>query len=201
MPLVLVVIVTGCGEPSHEYLQKKEVGAYLKVPSDWHVVDEATLLDATPNLSPIARFEFEELGWVVAASPGSISAPAGGPVDSDTNFPLLQITVQPLNRTERGGVSLNQMRSYAFNIGSLPAGSYELFIDGDTPLDNGFRAIRRAVTLPNASGVPITFDAIVATDPDTLRLYKFSVSCTAQCYVDNADEIAEIFDSLHTEEP
>jgi hypothetical protein len=193
-------VLAGCGEPRYEYVQKREVGAYLKVPSDWTVIDESTVLDADPNLLPSRRATLERFGWNLIATPGSATVPVGGPIEYDPSFPFLQVIVTPLTRDNQGDVSLNLLRSVAIDIESLPAGAYELVFDGQVVLDNGFHGVQRVVNLKNAQGIDVTFNSLVVVDPATTRIFEVSVVCTVECYRSNIDDIGAIFDSLTIEE-
>jgi hypothetical protein len=197
------VLVAGCADSGYQYVTNKDQGAYFKVPDGWELFD---LADEEERDAPPDRAEAVDLGgpepWRIvfdAAPDPSVDHLR----EASPEHPVGIAEVAPITtRAIRDGVDLAALRAMALGgqadpVALLEQGdpNIELVSFEDITTEDGFRGNHIVVNLKLEDGSFRTIDHIALLDAATTRMYRFVVTCSAACYLENRAEIERIMDS------
>lgn len=217
---LLLIATAACGQPEHQYVKNSDEGVYIRVPRGWHQVDQAevdTLLlgDGTSLESQVQR----DLTWSVAYDASDeptmthFFANSGQPIvymRVDRLLPGLNGFKLPpgLERfaKQRDELSLNALRDWLLPVsederaawaaqGFAATGTFELLEDEIVNPSKGLYGVHSVYNYKLGEDVQ-SFDLTALVDDKHSRLYVLMVRCTALCYQQRRNELAEIVSSF-----
>jgi hypothetical protein len=190
--LALAVAGAACSSSGYHYVKNSDDRTYFKVPDEWRLFDEDEL---TARLTPRERDSVRETSWQVAfdASPRPSLKHLLAP---KTKHPNGYATVQQLDFNASDNISLSALRNFFFDIDAAVQNEVGAIVAYEQlEPDGGFRGFHLVAEVQTQDGNVVTVDQTMLLDQATSRLYALIVTCNAQCYDDNADQIGRVVDS------
>jgi hypothetical protein len=190
--LVLAVVAAACSSSGYHYVKNADDQTYFKVPDGWKLYDEDQL---TARLTPRERDSVRETSWQVAfdASPRPSLKHLLAP---KTKHPNGYATVQQLDFNASDNISLSALRNFFFDIDTAVQNEVGSIVSYEQlEPEGGFRGFHLVAEVQTQDGDVVTVDQTMLLDQATSRLYALIVTCDAQCYDDNSDQIGRVVDS------
>lgn len=193
-----LLLTAACGPPQHTYLANGELGAYLRIPNEWHVFDAEEVRSylednlETPDVEgTLARL------WTVAFDASDDPDIARVGVTQVIEEPFGRLQVHTLRARERELFSLRGQRNLAFPL--------DEFEQAQPPR----AAVLNEGELINADsyhGVGLFYDVVVDggvlrmaqttwVDPTTEHVHLLLVGCSVDCFNANVEEIGDVMES------
>jgi len=194
--LALGALGAACASTGYSYIKNSDDRTYFKVPDQWTVYDEDAL---TRSLTPRERESIRESSWQVGfdASPDPSLKHL---LDPRSKHPTGLASVDELGFDQSDTASLETLRNQYLEVdAAVQAGQGEIVEYELLEPEGGFRGFHLVVDLALEGGRTITFDQTTLIDQSSSRLYNLVLTCGAQCYADNADQIGRVVDSWTVE--
>lgn len=187
--------LAACAGSGYHYVKSSEDKTYFKVPENWHLYDEESVLGALKgSLSKDEIDARRDTMWtsVFDADPD----PSLNHVASrQPNYPVGRAIVQPLSPEASDGASLQSLRNLFFEVDSaLEAGSGRVRSYEPVELDGGFHGSHLVATLSNKKAT-LTLNQVAVFDQATSKLYAISIYCSTACYDKYESKIDTVIDS------
>lgn len=197
MALVLAapVCLAACAGTGYQYVKSSENHTYFKVPDNWKLYDEDTVLNAlksTMSSDEISQARDNSWTTIFDASPDpSIQHVA----NSDSAYPVGRAIVQTLSPDSADSVSLQSLRNLFFDVdtaldnGTAHVTSYDL-----VEFDGGFHGSHLVARIDTKKG-SVSFNQVAVIDQASSKVYAISVSCSTGCYDKYESKIDNVVDS------
>jgi hypothetical protein len=187
--------LAACAGSGYNYVKSSEDKTYFKVPENWHLYDEESVLGALEGaLSKDEIDERRDTMWtsVFDADPD----PSLNHVASrQPNYPVGRAIVQPLSPEASDGASLKSLRNLFFEVDSaLDAGSASVRTYEPVELDGGFHGSHLVANLSNKKAT-LTVNQVAVFDQATSKVYAISIYCSTACYDKYESKIDTVIDS------
>jgi hypothetical protein len=189
------VLLTACAGTGYHYVSNSSDHTYFKVPDNWKLYDQNTVLDALKkSLSKDEIQQRRDTSWttIFDASPEpSLSHLVSGNVQ----YPVGQAVVEQLSQDTSDSVSLQSLRNLFYNVddalnnGTAHVSSYNL-----VEFNGGFHGSHLVARLDTKKG-SITFNQIAVIDQGTSKVYAISVACSSDCYDKYQSKIDNVMSS------
>jgi hypothetical protein len=193
--LALTVAGAACSSSGYHYVKNSDDRTYFKVPDAWKLYDEDEVLKAAKDLSPRQRDLERDTSWQVVfdASPKPSLDHLGNP---KAHHPNGIAVVRELSFDDSDTLSLGSLRNLFFDVDSAVQNQLGEIVKYE-PLepDGGFHGFHIVADLDTQAGGVVTLDQTTLVDQATSKVYILLVTCDAQCYDDNADQIGRVVDS------
>lgn len=187
--------LAACAGSGYHYVKSSEDKTYFKVPENWHLYDEESVLGALEGA--LSKDEIEarrDTMWtsVFDADPD----PSLDHVASrQPNYPVGRAIVQPLSPEASDGASLQSLRNLFFEVDSaLEAGSASVRSYEAVELDGGFHGSHLVANLSNKKAT-LTVNQVAVFDQATSKVYAISIYCSIECYDKYESKIDTVIDS------
>jgi hypothetical protein len=203
-----VALVAGCGAPQYTYVTNSDENTYLKVPADWHQIDEDVLGEAV-GLDP--QVPAKEGGlWLQAYDAADQPSPSHlfGRHAAD---PAVFVGVRQVPPSTRGQVSLDGLRDFFFPVS--PAGrqraaadptsafaDFALLADEVLTPGDGLRGVHSVYRYRLGGGPTQVINQTMYTNDDASRVYMLFVRCSVTCYEQHKGEIEGVVSSFTVRE-
>jgi len=197
MALVLAapICLAACAGTGYQYVKSSENHTYFKVPDNWKLYDEDTVLNALKStLSSDEISQARDNSWttIFDASPDpSIQHVA----NSGSAYPVGRAIVQTLSPDSADSVSLQSLRNLFFDVdtaldnGTAHVTSYDL-----VEFDGGFHGSHLVGRIDTKKG-SVSFNQVAVIDQASSKVYAISVSCSTGCYDKYESKIDNVVDS------
>ncbi len=189
------LVLAACAGTGYHYVKSSEDKTYFKVPENWHLYDEESVLGALEG--DLSKDEIEarrDTTWmsVFDADPD----PSLDHVASrQPNYPVGRAIVQPLSPEASDSASLQSLRNLFFEVDSaLEAGSATVKTYEPVQLDGGFHGSHLVANLSNKKAT-LTVNQVAVFDQATSKLYAISIYCSTACYDKYESKIQAVIDS------
>jgi hypothetical protein len=189
------LVLAACAGTGYHYVKSSEDKTYFKVPENWHLYDEESVLGALEG--DLSKDEIEarrDTTWmsVFDADPD----PSLDHVASrQPNYPVGRAIVQPLSPEASDSASLQSLRNLFFEVDSaLEAGSATVRTYEPVQLDGGFHGSHLVANLSNKKAT-LTVNQVAVFDQATSKLYAISIYCSTACYDKYESKIQAVIDS------
>ena len=187
--------LAACAGSGYHYVKSSEDKTYFKVPENWHLYDEESVLGALEGA--LSKDEIEarrDTTWtsVFDADPD----PSLNHVASrQPNYPVGRAIVQPLSPDFSDSASLKTLRNLFFEVDSaLDAGSGSVQSYEPVELDGGFHGSHLVATLSDKKAT-LTLNQVAVFDQATSKVYAISIYCSTACYDKYESKIDTVIDS------
>ena len=189
------VCLAACAGTGYQYVKSSENNTYFKVPENWKLYDEDTVLDALKStLSSDEIDQARDTSWttIFDASPDPSLhhvANTGAP------YPVGRAIVQTLSPDSADSVSLQSLRNLFFDVdtaldnGTAHVSSYDL-----VEFDGGFHGSHLVARINTKKG-SVTFNQVAVLDQASSKVYAISISCSTGCYDKYESKIDNVIDS------
>ena len=194
------LILAACAGTGYHYVKNTNDKTYFKVPDDWKLYDQNSVLDALKgSLSKDEIAQRRDTMWttVFDASP----APTLNHLGSNRpGYPLGQAVVRPLSPDAADGASLKSLRNIFFSIDdALDAGNAHVSAYDLVELPGGFHGSHLVARVDSKTG-SITFNQIALFDQATTKVYAISIYCSTDCYDKYESKIDKVISSWTVKE-
>jgi hypothetical protein len=180
--LAAPLLLAACAGTGYHYVKSSENHTYFKVPDNWKLYDQDTVLDALKStLSKDEIQQTRDTSWttIFDASP----QPSLHHIASATaKYPVGRAVVQDLSPDSSDAVSLQSLRNLFYDVdtalknGSAHVASYDL-----VEFDGGFHGVHLVARLDTKNG-SVEFNQIAVVDQATSKVYAISIACSTECY-------------------
>jgi hypothetical protein len=197
--LVLALLGAACSSTGYHYVKNSDDRTYFKVPDGWKLYDEDEVLKAAKDLSPRQRDLERDTSWQVVfdASPKPSLNHLGSP---KAHHPNGIAVVRELSFDDSDTLSLGSLRNLFFDVDSAVQNQLgELVTYEPLEPDGGFHGFHLVADLDTQSGGVVTLDQTTLVDQATSKVYILLVTCDAQCYEHNSDQIDRVVKSWTVE--
>jgi hypothetical protein len=116
--ILVAVAAVACGDPQYEYVRNTSLRTAFKVPTEWALFDEETLLGQDPGPQPSTP---DPIRWLVGmdGDPQPAVAHVLDPNTLDTDYPQGVALVQSYSFDDRDTSSYQSLRNYLFPVDAL----------------------------------------------------------------------------------
>jgi hypothetical protein len=197
------VLLASCAGTGYNYVKSSNFHTYFKVPSDWKLFSEKSVVAA--NFSDLSKAQLQQVfdtSWHSAfdASP----QPSLKHVFSVAKSPNGYAVVSTLSAKDSDSVSDSTLRNFfldvdtAVNDDRLTLSQYEV-VDPSGGI-HGIHLVGRLITgdataQNDYQGQAVEFDQVVEVDQSRQHVYAMIVSCSATCYEANTGKIENVINS------
>jgi hypothetical protein len=198
--LAAALLLSACGSSGYHYVKSSADRTFFKVPDDWTLYDNDTLLDsAKADLSEEEIEQLRETQWITVFD-GHPKATLNHLANKAPKFPVGRAVVQDLTPESADGVSLMALRNLFFEVDAmLEKENAQVIAYEPVERDGGFHGSHMVVKLATARG-DVVVNQIAMLDQGTTKVYALAVSCSVDCYDRNQSRIEQIVDSWTVEE-
>lgn len=198
--LALVLVLTGCAQPSRQYISADSYGMYFALPRDWSAVSGEQLKKAQQGWNDDAGQVFvETVRWQAAWGPAGVK-PATLFAAAPSSKPTAYAFVRDLLNVETRQVGSDietALQDIVIPASSLLAAGVD--VETTQWRQNGFVGIQQTATYP-AGGGRSTVDVVSMLSPSRSRLYVLVLRCSEDCFAENRQQFDAVIDSLTFEE-
>jgi hypothetical protein len=207
--LACLTLITACGSSDYTYVTNESENTYFKVPASWNELDNGQLRVAFSNDNPdsMQQMSIDSHRWVRAFD--ASEAPSLGHLAQPVTAPIVLAITQPLAADEGSKLSLEDLRNlFDPVVGSDHEQAVEFYkqqnqafkveVLADTVLSPtaDVHGIRILYNIKRGDRPLETRDLTVFVSNDQTKLYLFLVRCMAVCFLQNADQLAEVAESF-----
>jgi hypothetical protein len=195
LALAAPIFLAACAGSGYQYVKSSENHTYFKVPDNWKLYGEDTVLNALKStLSSDEISQARDSSWttIFDASPDpSIQHVA----NEAAPYPVGRAIVQTLSPDSADSVSLQSLRNLFFDVdtaldnGSAHVTSYDL-----VEFDGGFHGSHLVARIDTKKG-SVSFNQVAVIDQASSKVYAISVSCSTGCYDKYESKIDKVVDS------
>ncbi len=205
-PVVACTLLTGalllsaCAGSGYHYVKSSEDRTFFKVPDDWELYDNDTLLDAAKSdLSEDELDEVRATQWA-AVFDGHPTPALAHLANKAPIHPVGRAVVQDLSPESADGISLMTLRNVFYDIDDkLEKDTGQVISYDQVERDGGFHGSHLVAELSTAKG-DLVVNQIALLDQATTKVYALAVACSVKCYDENKSKIEQIMDSWTVEE-
>jgi hypothetical protein len=194
--LLLAGLGAACSSTGYHYVKNSDDRTYFKVPDAWKLYDEEQVLQAyAKDLSPRERATERDTSWQVVfdASPKPSLTHLGSP---KAHHPNGIAVVRQLSFDDSDSLSLGSLRNLFYDVDSAIQNQMgEIVAYEPLEPDGGFHGFHLVADVDTQEGGVVTLDQTTLVDQATSKVYTLLVTCDAQCYDDNVDQIERVVDS------
>ena len=208
LPVVALLVLTGCGAPQYTYVTNSADRTYVKLPTSWRPIDKRALDDAIgldPTLTDQQRGLWLE-GYDADATPSPVHL--FGP---SAAAPAAFVSVQQIPESARGQFSLDKLRDLFYPVSpsarqaaqmdpSSGLTDFALVSDEVLTPGKGLRGVHSVFQYKMGDGPVQTIDQTAYLNDDASKLYMFFVRCSTQCYQQRHQEIGNVVSSFTVRE-
>lgn len=206
--LAVVALLTACGAPEYTYVTNSQDRTYLRIPHSWQPIDERSL-DEAIGLDPSDTEQ--QSGFWLEGYDADATPSADHLLGQHSAAPAVFIGVRDVPETARGQISLDLLRDLfrpvsasareeeAMNPAS-PFTGFALMDDEVLTPAAGLRGVHVVYRYRISGGPSQVFDQIAYVNDDASKLYMFYVRCSADCYQQRKQEIANVVSSFTVRE-
>lgn len=202
-------LLTACGSSDYTYVANESENTYFKVPANWNELDNNQLRAAFSEGSPdsMERMAIDAHRWVRAFD--ASRAPSVRHLAQPAAEPTVLAVIQALAADEGSKLSLDDLRNlFEPVVGTEHEQAVEYYKQQNTEFKVEVLADTVLSPTRNVHGIRILYnikrgdaplqtrDLTVFVSDDRTKLYLFLVRCTAVCFLQNADQLAEIAGSF-----
>ncbi len=189
-------VAVGCGGgSSFQYLESEDGHTFAKIPSGWTITREGTVAWSLLNE------QNPSLGFVSGddTTPWRAVFTADGRGSFDVDRPAGLIEVQHVDARMRDnfqvGAFMRTVPSFHEDDPRLVSGDIDIVEQRRVRLGDleGFRV------LLESDGLGRQYDQLILTDDERRAFYLVSVSCSADCLAQHADDVEEILTTFRVE--
>ena len=206
MVALVGLMVVGCQPSPYTYIRNSEDGAYVRVPSDWHLFEPEDVLGRQAEereLTPGLAERLAQQEWTVA-------------FDADPQPTLDHLFVEPnghvigmmrvrrLSEVERDEFSIASLRNEFIRVDDIlqmGQGRIEPLLSEEITTPEGLRGLRLRFNIRSSSGGVFTYDQTAYVDLATEKVYLLVLGCTVECFEAHRSEIEQITESWTIREP
>ena len=197
--LAAMLLLAGCGAPTHQYIAAKSYGMYFALPSSWSPVPDAQLTTAEQGWRDDAGSVFQQtLLWQGAWAGATRNADevlSAAPTSVPVVFSFVR-DLLPVEQQSIGPDPTTALQDLIVPSSTLPTGSVVT-----TPLRQArFVGIRQRAAYA-VHGVPQTTEVVSMLAPGKKRVYVLVIRCTTTCFTAERSAIGAIIGSLTFKEP
>jgi hypothetical protein len=195
LALAAPVCLAACAGTGYQYVKSSENHTYFKVPDNWKLYDQDTVLNALKStMSSDEIDQARQTSWttIFDASPDpSLHHVA----NSAAPYPVGRAIVQDLSPDSADSVSLQSLRNLFFDVdtalnnGTGHVTSYDLVEFG-----GGFHGSHLVARIDTKQG-SVSFNQVAVIDQGSSKIYAISVSCSTGCYDKYESKIDNVVDS------
>jgi len=204
-----LALSTACGSSDYTYVSNEGENTYFKVPATWNELDNRALRSVFADDSPdsMERMAIDSHRWVRAFD--ASRAPSLEHLAVPVAEPTVLAMIQALSEDEGPNLSLDDLRNlFDSVVGTEHEQAVEFYKQQKTEFKIEVIADTVLSPTPNVHGIRILYnikqgerpletrDLTVFVSADQTKLYVFLVRCTAVCFLQNADQLAEIAGSF-----
>ena len=196
------LLVAGCLGSKYTYVKNSRDNAYFRVPDDWRVYDEDTVLDSQ-DLSEERAETLRSTLWTVLfdSHPDSTLKKALS-IKPRHKFPYGSARVLRLTESESDIISTEVLRNLIAPVDQLAETSQAEVLEYEPlALEDGFRGVHLVANIfDTESNTIITINGIAISDQLASKVYVIEVSCEEECYNENKRDLERIIDSWTVED-
>jgi hypothetical protein len=194
------LLLAACGSSGFHYVKSSEDRTFFKVPEEWKLYDNDTLLDAaSSDLSDEELEQVRQTQWA-AVFDGHPTPALAHIANKAPKHPVGRALVQDLTPESADGVSLMSLRNLFYDVDAkLEKQTAEVISYEPVERDGGFHGSHLVVRLATQRG-DVVVNQIALLDQGTTKVYALAVACSVKCYDDNKSKIEQILDSWTVEE-
>ena len=204
-----LALLTACGSSDYTYVSNESENTYFKVPASWKELDNGQLRVAFSDDNPdsMQQMSIDSHRWVRAFD--ASEAPSLGHLAQPVTAPIVLAITQPLAPDEGSKLSLEDLRNLFDPVVGAEHDQAEEFykqqkqefkveVLADTVLSptDDVHGIRILYNIKRGERPLETRDLTVFVSNDQTKLYLFMVRCMAVCFLQNADQLAEVAGSF-----
>ena len=207
--MVAVIALAGCGAPEYTYVTNSEDRTYLRIPHSWRPIDERAL-DEAIGLDSVRQ----DAAQRVLAGRATTPTPAPSAdhlLGQHSAAPAVFIGVRDVPEVARGQISLDLLRDLFRPVSvsareeasmnpASPFTGFSLISDEVLTPGDGLRGVHVVYRYRINGGPSQVFDQIAYVNDDASKLYMFYVRCSADCYEQRKQEIANVVSSFTVRE-
>jgi hypothetical protein len=194
------LVLAACGGSGYHYVKSSEDRTFFKVPDDWELYDNDTLLDAaSSDLSEEELDEVRATQWaaVFDAHPSPALAHLA---NKAPNYPVGRAIVQDLSPESADGISLMTLRNVFYDVDTkIEKDTGRVISYEPVERNGGFHGSHLVVQLSTAKG-DMVVNQIALLDQGTTKVYALAIACSVKCYDENESRIEQVMDSWTVEE-
>lgn len=198
--LAFVLVLTGCAQPSQQYINADTYGMYFALPREWSAVPSEQLSKAQQGWQDDAGQVFiDTVRWQAAWGPAGITPDnlfAAVPSEQPTAFAFVRDLLNVETRQIGDDIEM-ALQDIVLPTSSLLAAGVE--VESTQWRQNGFLGIQQTATYP-AGGGRSTVDVVSMLSPNRSRLYVLVLRCSETCFAENRTKFDDVIDSLKFEE-
>jgi len=208
----LIIVLTGCGQPSYTYVKNSAEKTYFKVPTQWRQVDRASIdkLITPENPDSASAAVYRKLVWSVGFDADK-SPSASHLLEADGNAPFVLVSVSQLTAAQRDSLSLNSLRDVLLPVSSdarkaaasnnFPLTGFELLADQVVTPTKGVHGVHAVYNYAFPDGLVQTYDQTAYVSDDITRVYFMLIICSTRCHSARSGEIKRVADSFTVRRP
>ena len=198
--LAIVLVLSGCAQPSKQYINADTYGMYFALPREWVAVPGEQLTKAQEGWDDDAGQVFvETVRWQSAWGPTGVkpaSVFAAAPSDEPTAYAFVRELLDVETRQVGKDIE-TALQDIVIPASSLLAAGVD--VESVQWRQNGFVGVQQTATYP-AGGGRSTVDVVSMLSPNRSRLYVLVLRCSETCFAENRKQFDEVIDSLKFEE-
>ena len=194
--MIAALFLAACGGSGFSYVKNSDDHTYFKVPQEWKVFDEDTIINTLgKNLSKRARDTERDQNWQVAFDANTHPS-LKHLLDPNAKFPTGLAMVNQLSFNDADSTSLGSLRNSFFDVdAAVQANAGEIVSYEPVELDGGFHGFHLVADLDLTKKATVRLDQTSLLDQATSKLYTLLVSCTAKCYDRYQSDIEKVVNS------
>lgn len=204
-----LALLTACGSSDYTYVSNESENTYFKVPANWNELDKGQLRVAFTSDNPdsMQQMSIDSHRWVRAFD--ASEAPSLGHLAQPVTAPIVLAITQPLAADKGPKLSLEDLRNFfdpvvgteheqAVEFYKQQNQQFKIEVLADTVLapTANVHGIRILYNIKRGDRPLETRDLTVFVSNDQTKLYLFMVRCMAVCFLQNADQLAEVAGSF-----
>jgi len=192
--LIVSLVAGACGSSHFRYVTSKKTGTYFKVPAEWKVFDQKTLVDAvkasggnaSPNLLFASAFDASSKPTLTNVFPQA---------DPPPSQPTGIARVFALSDADRDAVSLQALRNMLVDVdGGVSAQKVNVLGLTDLAPPGGLHGQRIIYEVQGDNGKFIV-DQSTLLDDKARQVWVFAVGCQSACYTSQRSKIDKVVSS------
>ena len=187
--------LAACAGSGYHYVKSSEDKTYFKVPENWHLYDEESVLGALEGALSKDEIEARRDAMWTSVFDADPDPSLNHVASRQPNYPVGRAIVQPLSPEASDGASLQSLRNLFFEVDSaLEAGSASVRSYEPVELDGGFHGSHLVANLSNKKAT-LTVNQVAVFDQATSKVYAISIYCSIECYDKYESKIDTVIDS------
>lgn len=198
--VALALVLTGCAQPSKQYVNADTFGMYFALPRTWPAVPGEQLTKAQGGWNDDAGDVFTQtVVWQAAWGTAGVTPAqvfAAEPSDKPTVYAFVRDLLD-VEQRQIGDDIETSLQDIVIPASSLAAAGVD--VDTTQWRQNGFVGIQQSATYPSG-GAPAEVDVVSMLSPNKSRLYVVVLRCSVDCYNKHREDFAGVLNSLTFEE-